>query len=99
MVYGGRITMTNSADDMAGRDFATILRRARAHYPISDAYESEHLPGNHWWSNQQEHVTTWLGQLDGPGEYGRITRGLGARHAYNHFQCAPGLLLDRRSSR
>ena len=84
--------MTTSLDDMAARDLAAILRCARAHYPISDSYENEHLPGKHWWSSQQEHVTAWLDELDGPGAYGRISRGLGARHAYNHFQCAPGLL-------
>lgn len=37
-------------------------------------------------------MAAWLDELDGPGAYGRVSRGLGARHAYNHFQCAPGLL-------
>lgn len=78
--------------DMTGTEFAVILRRAEPHYPISDEYERAYLPGNHWWSSQQEHVTAWLDEIDGLGAYGRLTRGLGARHAYNHFQCAPGLL-------
>ena len=77
---------------LSGRAFARRLRFADAHYPISDAYERDHLPGNHWWSSQQEHVTAWLNEIDGPGAYDRVTRGLDARHAYMHFQCAPGLL-------
>lgn len=80
------------ASEMSGRELAAILSRADAHYPISDAYEREYLPGKHWWSSQQEHVTAWLHELDGPGAYGRASRGLGARHGYTHFQCAPGLL-------
>ena len=78
--------------DLSGSEFAAILRRSSAHYPISDEYEHDHLPGAHWWRSQREHVTAWLDELDGPGAYGRVSRGLGARHAYNHFQCAPGLL-------
>lgn len=80
------------ASDLSGVEFARLLSRAQPHYPISDAYEREHLPGAHWWSSQKEHVVAWLNELDGPGAYGRVSRGLGARHAYNHFQCAPGLL-------
>lgn len=78
--------------EMSGDELARIIRRADAHYPISDAYERDHLPGKHWWTSQQEHVTAWLDELDGPGAYGRVSRGLGARHGYTHFQCAPGLL-------
>jgi hypothetical protein len=77
---------------MTGVQFSLILRGARAHYPISDDYEQKYLPGPAWWSSQQEHVTRWLDELDGPGAYDRKTRELGARHGYNHFACAPGLL-------
>ena len=85
--------MKNGDDpEMTGREFARKLRSTRSHYPISDAYERDHLPGKHWWSSQREHVTAWLDEIDGPGAYGRASRGLGARHAYVHFQCAPGLL-------
>lgn len=77
---------------MTGAEFAAILRTFAPHYPISDQYEQDYLPGNYWWSSQQEHVTAWLDEIEGPGAYGRVSRGLGARHAYNHFQCAPGLL-------
>ena len=77
---------------MTGREFADILSRLEPHLPISDEYESDHLPGDHWWSSQREHLVGWLNELDGPGAYDRKSRGLGARHAYNHFQCAPGLL-------
>lgn len=41
---------------------------------------------------QREHVSAWMDELAGPGAYGRVTRGLGARHGYTPFQCAPGLL-------
>ena len=37
-------------------------------------------------------MTSWLEELDGPGAHNRSTRGLGAKHTYTHFQCAPGLL-------
>ncbi|MCU1471014.1 MAG: hypothetical protein JWQ39_2163 [Glaciihabitans sp.] len=77
---------------MTGRVFARKLRFAHSHYPISDAYERDYLPGKHWWSSQREHVTAWLDEIDGPGAYDRASRGLAARHAYMHFQCAPGLL-------
>lgn len=78
--------------EMTGRTFARLLRSAEAHYPISDSYERDYLPGKHWWTSQREHVTAWLDEIDGPGAYERASRGLGARHAYTHFQCAPGLL-------
>lgn len=77
---------------MAGSRLAKILGTAGPHYPVSDKYERDYLPGPSWWSSQQEHVTSWLNELDGPGAYDRQTRGLGAKHFYNHFQCAPGLL-------
>jgi hypothetical protein len=82
----------NNSSELTARDLSRILRAAEAHYTISDLYEQKHLPGNHWWTSQQEHLVGWLDELDGPGAYNRATRGLGARHAYTHFQCAPGLL-------
>ena len=78
--------------DWSGRVFANILARLDEHYPISDGYEEAHLPGPHWWVSQREHVVGWLRDIDGAGAYNRKTRGLGARHFYQHFQCAPGLL-------
>lgn len=88
-----RVTRDSAAPlDMTGKQFAEILRRLEPHLPISDKYERDHLPGTHWWSSQREHLVGWLTELDGPGAYDRKSRGLGARHAYNHFQCAPGLL-------
>jgi len=79
-------------EDLTGIKLAEILAKALPHYPVSDAYERDHLPGHHWWSSQQEHVVAWLNEIDGPGAYGRVSRGLGARHFYTHFPCAPGLL-------
>lgn len=78
--------------ELNGLALASVLSRAQPHYPVSDAYEREHLPGKHWWRSQQEHVVAWLHEIDGPGAYDRSSRGLGARHFYTHFQCAPGLL-------
>ena len=78
--------------ELSGRAFARILKSADAHYPISDAYERDFLPGEHWWTSQKEHVIAWMNEINGPGAYKRTTSGLGARHAYTHFQCAPGLL-------
>lgn len=81
-----------------GRDWpavalAGILAGAEAHYRVSDAYETGAAPGRRpWYSDQREHVVGWLRELDGPGAYGRTTRGLSARHFWQHFQCAPGLL-------
>lgn len=77
---------------MPAKEFALLLQFANAHYPVSDHYERQHPIRGSWWSSQQEHVTAWLNELDGPGAYNRASRGLDARHMYNHFQCAPGLL-------
>ena len=77
--------------ELTGRRFARILLKRNAHYPISDEHERNHLRGPNWWTNQQEHVTSWLNELHGPGACNRKTRGLGAEHMYNHFQCAPSL--------
>lgn len=78
--------------DWPGRAFARKLQRLEPHLPISDAYESAYLPGEHWWSSQREHLVGWFRELSGSGAYGRVTRGLGAKYGYNYFQCAPGLL-------
>ena len=93
-MHNGRVESTDtlSAPELSGRALADILRVAEPHYPISSGYEQEHLPGDHWWTSQREHVVAWLEEIDGPGAYNRTSRGLGARHAYTHFQCAPGLL-------
>lgn len=81
-----------ASDPLSARNMARIIERLPAHGPISDAYEAAYLPGSHWWSSQREHLHAWFCELDGPGAYGRKSRGLDARHGYNHFQCAPGLL-------
>jgi hypothetical protein len=87
-----QVVIFRKRPELTGRAFARILLKADAHHPISDVYERDHLPGKHWWSSQQEHLVAWLNEVDGPGAYDRVSRGLGARHAYMHFQCAPGLL-------
>ena len=81
-----------SPDDWSARRLARLLASCRDHYPISDEYEARFLPGKHWWTSQREHVVNWLNELAGPGAFNRRSRGLGAKHFYTHFQCAPGLL-------
>lgn len=77
--------------DWSGHDFADIMSRLNRSYPISDRYERLYLPGDHWWTDQQQHMVGWFSELSGPGAYGR-TRPSTARMAYNRLQCAPGLL-------
>ena len=77
---------------MTPRRLARALRFKRDHYPISDTFETAYLPGEHWWGSQKEHVINWLKEMDGLGAYGRKQTDLDARHFWNHFQCAPGLL-------
>ena len=79
-------------DAWTAKRLAKVLRHRQAHYPISDAYESEHLPGPHWWTSQREHILRWLDEYEGPGAYDRHGRNHDAEHFWNHFQCAPGLL-------
>lgn len=61
------------------------------HLPISDAYTSTCGP-NVWYSSQRQHLQSWFSELSGAGAYGRSSRGLTAKHGYNHLQCAQGLL-------
>ncbi|GAA2182272.1 hypothetical protein GCM10009785_20710 [Brooklawnia cerclae] len=83
--------------DFSPRVFARALRKTDEHYPVSDHCEQalaahRKRPTAPWYRSQKEHVTGWLNELDGPGAYNRKSRGLNARHFWNHFQCAPGLL-------
>jgi hypothetical protein len=66
--------------ELTGRAFARILGKRKAHYPVSDAYERDYLSGPSRWTSQQEHVTSWLEELDGPGAHNRSTRGTGKSH-------------------
>ena len=77
--------------DWSGQDFAEIMWQLTDDCPIAIAYEQKYLPGEHWWENQREHLCHWFFELDGPGAYERQKEQT-AKSAYNHFQCAPGLL-------
>ena len=78
--------------EWSGRRLAALLATRAEHYPVSSAYERYYLPRGGGWSSQRGHMTAWMGEIAGPGAYGRKSRGSTARQAYNRFQCAPGLL-------
>jgi len=84
--------MSMTEKPLEAGSFARLLVTLPEHLPISDAYEAAHLTGDHWWSSQREHMVAWFSQLAGPGAYDRKSRGLDAKHGYNHLQCAPALL-------
>lgn len=81
--------------DFSGRTFARMISQLPAHPPLYDTLgggaEDAHNYGVGY-QTQQQHLVGWFSQLAGPGAYNRKTRGLKARHGYNHFQCAEGLL-------
>jgi len=79
-------------DNISAKRLARVLWRAKAHYPVSDSFEHDWLPGTSWWSSQQEHVCRWLEELNGPGAYGRKGFDSNARDFYQRFKCAAGLL-------
>lgn len=81
---------------MHGAELAKIIAKLPIRQPVTDAYQAENpmgtpRPGKSW-RNQREHLVDWLQALPGPGAYGRKSRDWDAQAAYNHFQCAPGLL-------
>lgn len=80
--------------ELTGTEFARLLKALPEHCPISDEYEAAtSKPGPvAWYSSQKEHLIGWFNEADGPGVYNRKTFNRGARAAYQHFQCAPGLL-------
>ena len=75
-----------------GRDFARIMSELTDDCPIALEYEAKYLTRRGWWKHQREHLCAWFYQLGTPGAYGRKSRDMTARGAYNRFQCAPGLL-------
>jgi len=84
--------MTEVNNPITVIEFAYVIKWLPEHLPVSSAYEVEYLPGQHWWSSQREHTVAWFSELAGPGAYNRKSRGLDAKHGYNHLQCAPALL-------
>ncbi|MBB1026072.1 MULTISPECIES: hypothetical protein [unclassified Dietzia] len=81
---------------MKGRDFAKVLARLPPNPPITTAYEKNHRQGSPdprtKYRNQRDHMVGWMSEIDGPGAYGRKTRGRDARAAYNSLRCAPALI-------
>lgn len=78
--------------DWSGRDFAQIMWNLTDDCPIAISYEAKHLPGDHWWEHQREHMCNWFFEINTAGAYGRKARDITAKGAYNRSQCAPGLL-------
>lgn len=81
--------------DYSGHAFARIISKLPAHPPLYDTLgggASDARNYGVWYATQQQHLVGWFSQLAGPGAYNRKSRGLKARHGYNHFQCAEGLL-------
>ncbi|MDO5722571.1 MAG: hypothetical protein Q4P06_08570 [Actinomycetaceae bacterium] len=84
-----------SDKDFSGYAFARILTQLPAHTPLYDDLGGGAQDGDDngvWYRDQREHLIGWFSELAGPGAYNRKSRGLKARHGYNHFQCAEGLL-------
>lgn len=80
---------------MTPRALRMVLGELPASCPIADAYEQRFRAGpgrRPWYRHQKEHLLGWLGEYEGPGAYNRTSRNLDAKHAYNHFQCPPGLI-------
>ena len=78
-------------DDYTAAEFAKLLKRKQPHYPISEHYNGSDY-SKAWYNSQKQHILGWLKQYEGPGAYQRKSRGLTAKHFYNHFACAQGLL-------
>lgn len=81
---------------MQGREVVRAIRRLPVEQAITDAYEATGPLGvakpSSGWTNQKEHLIGWFSEISGPGAYNRQSRTWTAKEAYNHFQCAPGLL-------
>ncbi|MCA0438768.1 MAG: hypothetical protein LCH98_20305 [Actinobacteria bacterium] len=80
---------------MTPDELRTILLGLPASCPISDDYKTRFRAASTrkpWYAHQKEHWLGWLAEYSGPGAYGRARRSLDAKHAYNHFQCPPGLI-------
>lgn len=90
-----RVTI-GSLSSVQGIDLVRVIQRLPVEQPITDAYEATGPMGvatpASGWTNQKEHLLGWFSEISGPGAYDRQSRTWDAKAAYNHFQCAPGLL-------
>jgi hypothetical protein len=79
-----------------GLELVSVIRRLPVAQPITDSYQATSPLGvakpSDVWTNQKEHLIGWFSEISGPGAYDRQSRTWDAKAAYNHFQCAPGLL-------
>ena len=81
---------------MRGPEFARVLATSQPVPPITTAYEQRHRQGSPdprtSYRDQREHMVGWMSEMEGPGAYGRKSRGRDAKSAYNSFRCAPALI-------
>lgn len=81
---------------MKGHELARVLAKLPPHPPITTEYERRHRQGcfdeRTSYANQRDHMVGWMREIDGPGAYGRKTRGRNAGESYNSLRCAPALI-------
>lgn len=80
---------------MDSDELLAVIRCLPASQPLTNEYEALQPLGaapTVNWATQKDHLIGWFSELKGPGYYGRLTRDIDARAAYNHLQCAPALL-------
>jgi hypothetical protein len=83
---------------MTPKQLAEKIKKFRPHPPVTDSFEDALRErgrwGNKpvWYRSQKQHWLGWLSEYDGPGYYGRKSRGQSAEFAYNHIVCPPMVL-------
>ncbi|MEJ7648697.1 MAG: hypothetical protein WKF57_06660 [Nakamurella sp.] len=88
-------TTSPSDPSLSATELAKMVMRFREAQPLTDAYEAKHSSGRVrtvWYRSQREHLHGFWGEYDSPGAYGRSKPGQGAKFAYNHLRCVPGLM-------
>ncbi|MCL2807688.1 MAG: hypothetical protein FWD27_05980 [Coriobacteriia bacterium] len=81
--------------DCEVQEFVKVLKKLKAHLPISDQYDRDCGQENGvWWTNQKEHMIGWLSNQNskGSGQFTRQKPNQSAKLAYQRLQC-PGALL------
>lgn len=70
-----------------------LLRVVSGLSPWTPLYRQVHAKStkNKWFRHEQEHLSGWLNEYDGPGAYGRMNPGRDAKFFYNHFNDPYGL--------
>lgn len=86
---------TSHEQPMTPKELRARISRLPARGETAEALERtlrNGAPRSTWYATQKEHLLGWLGEYDGPGYYDRSNWNRSAQFAYNHFQCAPGLV-------